>query len=151
MIREVAENIAGHRGVIVNVGTAARLGIEDGDTVVFGGVKLEVIHTPGHTPGHVAVRIRSRGEEAVITGDLLNAYFPEIIRGIQEETGTTIEIEDDGTITISAVGEGKVETRLDVNFLALPGAIKDEDKDAVAMAEELGRLVAVTARKLAGP
>jgi glyoxylase-like metal-dependent hydrolase (beta-lactamase superfamily II) len=28
--------------------------------------------TPGHTPGHVAVRIRSRGEEAVITGDLIH-------------------------------------------------------------------------------
>ncbi len=26
--------------------------------------------TPGHTPGHVAVRISSRGEEALITGDL---------------------------------------------------------------------------------
>jgi glyoxylase-like metal-dependent hydrolase (beta-lactamase superfamily II) len=26
--------------------------------------------TPGHTPGHVSVRISSRGEEAVITGDL---------------------------------------------------------------------------------
>jgi glyoxylase-like metal-dependent hydrolase (beta-lactamase superfamily II) len=28
--------------------------------------------TPGHTPGHVAVRIASRGEEAVITGDLMH-------------------------------------------------------------------------------
>lgn len=28
--------------------------------------------TPGHTPGHVAVRISSRGEEAVITGDLMH-------------------------------------------------------------------------------
>ena len=28
--------------------------------------------TPGHTPGHVSVRIRSRGEEAVITGDLMH-------------------------------------------------------------------------------
>lgn len=26
--------------------------------------------TPGHTPGHVSVHIRSRGEEAVITGDM---------------------------------------------------------------------------------
>ena len=26
--------------------------------------------TPGHTPGHVSVRIRSRGEEAIITGDM---------------------------------------------------------------------------------
>jgi glyoxylase-like metal-dependent hydrolase (beta-lactamase superfamily II) len=28
--------------------------------------------TPGHTPGHVSVRIRSKGEEAVITGDLIH-------------------------------------------------------------------------------
>lgn len=28
--------------------------------------------TPGHTPGHVAVRISSRGEDAVITGDLMH-------------------------------------------------------------------------------
>jgi glyoxylase-like metal-dependent hydrolase (beta-lactamase superfamily II) len=33
-------------------------------------VRLEP--TPGHTPGHVSVRIRSRGEEAVITGDLIH-------------------------------------------------------------------------------
>ena len=28
--------------------------------------------TPGHTPGHVSVRIASRGEEAVITGDMIH-------------------------------------------------------------------------------
>ena len=28
--------------------------------------------TPGHTPGHVSVRIRSAGEEAVITGDMMH-------------------------------------------------------------------------------
>ena len=28
--------------------------------------------TPGHTPGHVSVRVVSRGEEAVITGDLMH-------------------------------------------------------------------------------
>ncbi len=28
--------------------------------------------TPGHTPGHVSVWIRSRGEEAVITGDMIH-------------------------------------------------------------------------------
>ncbi len=26
--------------------------------------------TPGHTPGHVSVQIRSRGERAMITGDM---------------------------------------------------------------------------------
>ncbi len=28
--------------------------------------------TPGHTPGHVCVRIASRGEQAVITGDMIH-------------------------------------------------------------------------------
>ena len=28
--------------------------------------------TPGHTPGHVSVHIRSRGEEAIITGDMIH-------------------------------------------------------------------------------
>lgn len=34
------------------------------------GIALEP--TPGHTPGHVSVRISSRGEEAVITGDMIH-------------------------------------------------------------------------------
>ena len=40
------------------------------DHVVTDEVRLE--STPGHTPGHVSVHIRSRGEEAVITGDLMH-------------------------------------------------------------------------------
>ncbi|MEO5641391.1 MAG: MBL fold metallo-hydrolase [Sphingomicrobium sp.] len=38
--------------------------------------------TPGHTPGHVSVHIRSGGEEAIITGDMvhhpLQCAFPEL-------------------------------------------------------------------------
>jgi len=34
--------------------------------------ELSLIPTPGHTPGHVSVLIRSKGEEAVITGDLMH-------------------------------------------------------------------------------
>ena len=40
------------------------------DHVVTDEVRLEP--TPGHTPGHVSVHITSRGEEAVITGDLMH-------------------------------------------------------------------------------
>ena len=40
------------------------------DHLVTAEVRLEP--TPGHTPGHVSVRIVSRGEEAVITGDLMH-------------------------------------------------------------------------------
>jgi glyoxylase-like metal-dependent hydrolase (beta-lactamase superfamily II) len=34
--------------------------------------EVSLFPTPGHTPGHVSVHIRSRGEEAVITGDLMH-------------------------------------------------------------------------------
>jgi len=40
------------------------------DHVVTGEVRLEP--TPGHTPGHVSVRIRSKGAEGVVTGDLMH-------------------------------------------------------------------------------
>jgi glyoxylase-like metal-dependent hydrolase (beta-lactamase superfamily II) len=34
--------------------------------------EIDLVPTLGHTPGHVSVRIRSRGEEALITGDFLH-------------------------------------------------------------------------------
>jgi glyoxylase-like metal-dependent hydrolase (beta-lactamase superfamily II) len=34
--------------------------------------EVSLFPTPGHTPGHVSVLIQSRGEEAVITGDLMH-------------------------------------------------------------------------------
>ncbi len=40
------------------------------DHLVTPEVRLEA--TPGHTPGHVSVHITSRGEEAVITGDMIH-------------------------------------------------------------------------------
>ena len=40
------------------------------DHRLTGEVYLE--STPGHTPGHVSVRISSRGEDAVITGDMIH-------------------------------------------------------------------------------
>jgi glyoxylase-like metal-dependent hydrolase (beta-lactamase superfamily II) len=34
--------------------------------------ELDLEPTPGHTPGHVSLRIRSGGQEGVITGDLMH-------------------------------------------------------------------------------
>jgi glyoxylase-like metal-dependent hydrolase (beta-lactamase superfamily II) len=42
----------------------------DGNHRITDEVWLE--STPGHTPGHFAVRISSKGQEAVITGDLMH-------------------------------------------------------------------------------
>ncbi len=41
-----------------------------GDAAVNDEVRL--LPTPGHTPGHVSVHIVSRGEEAIITGDMIH-------------------------------------------------------------------------------
>ena len=49
---------------------AGLVDLVDGDHEVTDEIRLEP--TPGHTPGHVSVHIRSRGEEAIITGDLLH-------------------------------------------------------------------------------
>ncbi|MCC6698908.1 MAG: MBL fold metallo-hydrolase [Candidatus Hydrogenedentes bacterium] len=43
--------------------------LKEGDTVSFGGVSLEVRHTPGHSPGHVVLV----GDGFVIGGDVLFA------------------------------------------------------------------------------
>lgn len=43
--------------------------LEEGDCVTFGQVRLEVIHTPGHTPGHVV--FFDRAEKIAVVGDVL--------------------------------------------------------------------------------
>lgn len=41
--------------------------VKDGDTLEIGGLKLEILHTPGHTPGGICIRA---GNE-LFTGDTL--------------------------------------------------------------------------------
>ncbi len=52
---------------IIDAGLAT---LVESNHALTGEVQLEP--TPGHTPGHVSVRIRSQGQEAVITGDLMH-------------------------------------------------------------------------------
>ena len=56
---------------IVPVFEAGLVDLVPTDHVVTDEVRL--IPTPGHTPGHVSVHISSRGEEAIITGDLFHS------------------------------------------------------------------------------
>lgn len=68
--------------------------LEDGDAVNFGEVRLEVIHTPGHTPGHVV--FFDRQSRIAVVGDVLfqgsigRTDFPRgdydtLIRSIREK------------------------------------------------------------------
>ena len=61
VIKEVADNVAGHRGVIINRKTARDLGIEDGDPVVIESVS-------GVTKGHAVLREGIRPDTVVMIG-----------------------------------------------------------------------------------
>lgn len=49
---------------------AGLVDLVDVDHSVASTIQLEP--TPGHTPGHVSVHVRSQGQEAVVTGDLVH-------------------------------------------------------------------------------
>lgn len=55
---------------VLPVYEAGRVDLVGPTHAVTSEVQLEPTH--GHTPGHVSVHVRSRGEEAVITGDLMH-------------------------------------------------------------------------------
>lgn len=55
---------------VLPVYEAGLVDLVDASHVVTDEVRLEPTH--GHTPGHVSIHISSRGEEAIITGDLMH-------------------------------------------------------------------------------
>jgi phenylacetyl-CoA:acceptor oxidoreductase len=61
MIHEVAENVAGHRGVVINREKAAALGIEDGDPVI-------VSSATGETRGEAELRHGIRPDTILMVG-----------------------------------------------------------------------------------
>jgi glyoxylase-like metal-dependent hydrolase (beta-lactamase superfamily II) len=45
--------------------------LDDGSTHEIGGVRIEVLHTPGHTPGSICFLLREGGESHLFAGDTL--------------------------------------------------------------------------------
>jgi glyoxylase-like metal-dependent hydrolase (beta-lactamase superfamily II) len=45
--------------------------IDQGDTVSVGGVRLDVLHTPGHTPGSICLVLREAAQTHLFSGDTL--------------------------------------------------------------------------------
>ena len=61
LMRQVSQNVAGHRGVIINAATAARLGIADGDPIE--------VRTPTHaTRGRAEIRQGIRPDTVLMIG-----------------------------------------------------------------------------------
>ena len=67
---QIADQHAGFTDSVLPVFEAGLVGLVTDDHVVTEGVRL--LPTPGHTPHHVSVIIESRGQSAVITGDVMH-------------------------------------------------------------------------------
>jgi glyoxylase-like metal-dependent hydrolase (beta-lactamase superfamily II) len=79
--------------------------LDEGDTVTFGSVTLEVLHTPGHSPGSIS--FVDRASEQAVTGDVLfrgsigriqglpQTSMPQLINSIVEKL---LPLGDDVTI-----------------------------------------------------
>ncbi|PIU67818.1 MAG: MBL fold metallo-hydrolase [Armatimonadetes bacterium CG07_land_8_20_14_0_80_40_9] len=64
------KNFSSLVGMIFKSPPADRI-LKEGDEIKVGNLRLEVIHTPGHTPGGISLKIDS--EKVVFTGDTLFA------------------------------------------------------------------------------
>jgi glyoxylase-like metal-dependent hydrolase (beta-lactamase superfamily II) len=67
---ENADDRAGFSDSVLPVFEAGLAELVPPDHEVCAGISL--LPTPGHTPGHVSVRVESKGERAIITGDVLH-------------------------------------------------------------------------------
>ena len=70
MLTDSVENLGALAGCDFSTGQAERI-IEDGDEIEYAGVKLKVLHTPGHTRGGIC--LYSEQDNVVFTGDTLFA------------------------------------------------------------------------------
>ncbi len=74
--------------------------LEDNQTIELAGVKLEVLHTPGHTPGGISLYSKEQGVvfvgDALFAGSVGRTDFPggsmnQLIDGIKEKLLTLPE------------------------------------------------------------
>lgn len=81
----------------------------DGETVDFGPIALEVIHTPGHTPGHCCLYLRDEGilfsGDQLFAGsvgrtDLLGGSWQDLMTSMRERVMTL----DDGVRVLPGHG-----------------------------------------------
>jgi hydroxyacylglutathione hydrolase len=70
--------------------SAADILLTDGDILEAGGLKFEIIHTPGHSPGGICIKV----ENSIFTGDTLfrnSIGRSDLGNGDQEELISSIK------------------------------------------------------------
>ncbi|MBW8000902.1 MAG: MBL fold metallo-hydrolase [Planctomycetes bacterium] len=96
MLTGETENLSEMTGVNFRTKPADVI-VEDGDVIDVAGIKLEVLHTPGHTPGGIC--LYAKQENVVFVGDTLfagsvgrtdfpNGSMTQLVKGIKEKLFT---------------------------------------------------------------
>jgi len=51
--------------------SAQRRALEDGEEISLGNIRLQVLHTPGHTPGGICLLLKEPRDNILFSGDTL--------------------------------------------------------------------------------
>jgi glyoxylase-like metal-dependent hydrolase (beta-lactamase superfamily II) len=102
--------------------------VEDGQTLNLGGIRVQVLHTPGHAPGHVCYYFPA--EEVLVGGDL-------IIMGAVGRTDLPDSNHDDLQASIRKVMQLPPATRL-LPGHGDPGTLQAERENNPYVLEALG-------------
>jgi glyoxylase-like metal-dependent hydrolase (beta-lactamase superfamily II) len=102
--------VAAHPADALELPVPAEMQLKDGDLISVGALRLEVLHTPGHTPGSVCLSI----DRFLIAGDTLfpggpgHTRSPEDFRQILESITRKLLVLPDHTLVYPGHGEGTV-------------------------------------------
>ena len=102
--------VAAHVSDTGNLPSAPEILLKDGDTIFFGNIKLEVIHTPGHSPGSLCFR----AGRYLISGDTLfpggpgHSRTPSDLKQIIKSITEKLFILPDDTLVYPGHGESTI-------------------------------------------
>ena len=90
--------LAAHAADSTNLSSPPEILLKDGDRVSFGNIKLEVLHTPGHTPGSLCFKT----DKYLLSGDTIFPAGPgktgtpaDLAQIIESITGKIFILDDD--------------------------------------------------------
>ncbi len=99
--RSLKVPLAAHAADSGNLPVKPEIAIKDGDTLSVGNLKIEVIHTPGHTPGSLCFLTGSylMSGDTIFTGGPGKSWSPDNLKQIIESiTGKIFVLPDDTRI-----------------------------------------------------
>ncbi len=77
LLKDAKQNLSAIFDAPVTVAAEIRP-VKEGDSVALDGIRLKIVHLPGHTPGGMALQVVEPDEKIVFTGDAL--FFHSIGR-----------------------------------------------------------------------